>query len=338
MIKDNKKDLILALYSLPGVLIIYIIGFIFNNAIFASIVAGGAVTAGYGANKKILKYPFAPMIIAVLGMSMCTALGSLLGQFYFWYMLVCILLACLATCVGTVDQNAWWIVLQWSIAFFVGGYYSGDLYAALHRGILILAGGLFQSVCIIFLIKKSSFERSIGNPGKMLIIFKNIYEDIDKKIHFHITIIYTALTILVCFFFITIFDIKYYYWAVMTALVILKPDFIDTLKKASLRLLGTFLGIIIADLLILWFPSKYIMVFEILASLYVCYVFANHRYAILSTFLTITTVLMFAINGSSGNEIAIDRFIATSVGGISAILIMSLSLLPIKFLKNKNQQ
>ncbi|CVK16957.1 Fusaric acid resistance protein-like [Apibacter mensalis] len=336
MLSDNKKDFILALYSLPGILIIYSIGFIFNNIIFASIVAGGAVTAGYGANKKILKYPFAPMIIAILGMSICATLGSLLGHFYFWYILCCVLLACLATCVGAIDQNAWWIVLQWSIAFFVGGYYVGDIYAAMHRGILILAGGLFQSVCIIFLIEKSSFKRNISSPGKMLIIFKNIYEDIDKKIHFHMSIIYTALTILVCFFFITIFDIKYYYWAVMTALVILKPDFIDTLKKASLRLLGTFLGIILADLLIFWFPSNYIMTFEILVSLYVCYVFANHRYAILSIFLTITTVLMFAINGSSGNEIAIDRFIATSVGGISAILTMSLSLLPIKFLKNKN--
>lgn len=336
MLKDYKKDLIIALYSLPGILIIYSFGFIFNNIIVASIAAGGAVTAGYGANKKILKYPFAPMIIAVLGMSICAALGSLIGHFYFWYIVCSVLLACLATCVGTIDQNAWWIVLQWSIAFFVGGYYVGDIYAALHRGVLILAGGLFQSICIIFLIEKSSFERNISNPEELLIIFKNIYEDIDKKIRFHMTIIYTALTILVCFFFITVFDIKYYYWAVMTALVILKPDFIDTLKKASIRLMGTLVGIVIATFLIWWFPSRYIMALEILISLYVCYVFANHRYAILSTFLTITTVLMFAINGSSGNEIAVDRLFATSIGGVSAILIMSLSLLHIRFLKSKN--
>ena len=331
--EKDKKDLTMALYCLPGILIIYSIGFIFKDLIYASIAVGGAVTAGYGANKKILKYPFAPMIISVIGMRVCAFLGSLIGHSYIGYMICCILLACLATCVGNINQTAWWIVLQWSIAFFVGGFYVGNVWSALQRGILILLGGLFQSVCIIFLIEKFSFQRNIIDPDNLLSIIKNIYENIDKKIRFHTTIIYAALAMIVCFLLIHIFNIKYYYWVIMTALVILKPDFIDTLKKASIRLLGTFIGFLIAYGLIRWNSSKYSMVIEIIISLYLCYVFANRKYAIFTIFLTISTVLMFSINGSSGEEIAMERLISTSIGGISAILIMSLSFLHLKKIK-----
>lgn len=322
--EETKKDLLIALYSLPGILIIYIVGFMCNNIIYASIAASGAVTAGYGANKKILRYPFAPMIIAVIGMSLCAGLGSISGNYYIIYVIGSMFFACLCSLVGLIDQNAWWILLQWAIAYFVAGYYAGNLYSAVHRCCLIMVGGLFQCACIIFLLRKFSFHRNIIQPKNMAKILKNIYEDIDKKIRFHAAAVYAALTIFICFIFIYFFKIQYYYWATMTALVILKPDFMDTFKRAKNRLLGTFIGIVIATGLVLLNSSKYVMTAEIIVSLYLCYVFSNQTYAILTTFITISAVLMFSFTGKPELEIAFDRIIATAIGGFSAIIIMAI--------------
>ncbi len=328
--EETKKDLMIALYSLPGIIIIYAVGLYFDSIIYTSIAAGGAVTAGYGANKKILKYPLAPMFIAVIGMSICAWIGSLTGHFFPLYILGSMMFASLCALVALIDQNAWWIVIQWAIAFFVAGYYAGDMHAATQRAFFILIGGLFQCLCIIFLLRKLSFHRNIMKPKNILRILKNIHQNIDKKIRFSAAAVYAFLTVFLCFVFIYLFKVEYYYWATMTAVLILKPDFVNTFQRVKNRLIGTFAGIMIATGLVLIDSSKYVMAAEIIISLYLCYAMANQSYAILTTFITISAVLMFAINGTPEKLVAVNRILATAIGGISALLVMTLSLFYMK--------
>ncbi|WP_433977520.1 hypothetical protein [Erwinia sp. E_sp_B01_9] len=47
---------------------------------------------------------------------------------------------------ANVDNSAWWMVLQWSIAYLVSGCYAGSLEHAADRAALTGAGGLLQMV------------------------------------------------------------------------------------------------------------------------------------------------------------------------------------------------
>lgn len=321
---QTRKDFILAFYCLPGIVLIYVFGLLFFDVIHTSIAAGGAVAAGYGANKKLVHFPFAPMLIAVIGMGLMTYLGSWLGHYFVAVVCIGMALASLCALVALVDSNAWWIILQWAISFFLASYYAHDSYVALTRTALVLLGGLFQTGTVMFLLRKTALRRNIIHPRNIRIIIHSIHKNIDKKIRFDAAAVYAAMAMFICFVFISVFRIDYHYWASMTVLLILKPDFKNTLSRAQNRLLGTFFGILLATGITLTTTSPIILGAAILISLYFCYALCNQPYAILTTFITVSTVLMFSIEGSSEWKIAMDRIIATSVGGISALMVMTL--------------
>lgn len=333
--EQTRKDFIVAFYCLPGIILIYAIGTLFFDQVYTSIATGGAIAAGYGANKKLVHFPFAPMLIAVIGMGLMTYLGSWLGHYFIAVVCISMMLASLCALVALVDLNAWWIILQWSISFFLAGYYADDNYVALSRTVLVLFGGLLQTVCVMFLLRKTAVRRNIINLRNIRIIIHSIHKNIDKKIRFDAAGIYAALAMCICFVFISMFNIAYHYWASMTVLLILKPDLKNTLSRAQNRVLGTFLGIFLATTLTLLTLSPMIIGLIILVSLYLCYALCNQPYAILTTFITISTVLMFSINGTAEWTIAIDRIIATSVGGVSALISMTIRAFFLKIMNLK---
>ncbi|WP_392566115.1 FUSC family protein [Utexia brackfieldae] len=336
--ESTKTDLIMALYCLPGIILIYIIGLNYLGLLPTSIAASGAVTVGYGANKKLVDLPFAPMFIAIIGMSITTFLGSVLGHYYLALVIVGMLMGALCSLVGLVDASAWWIIVQWAIGFFVAGYYADSFSVATQRASLILLGGLFQAVCIMLLLQKTNFERNTIKLHDIRCMMLRIHHDFDKKIRFNAASIYGALAILLCFGLTHIFYIPYNYWAAITVLVILKPDFKNTLLRTSQRLLGTFLGIVLATALSIATSSNVIIVIEIILSLYLCYALFNHAYAVLTTFMTLSVVLMFSISGVPETQLALDRILATLIGGISALVTMTLRSLYLRLLSAKGKR
>lgn len=334
---QTRKDFILAFYCLPGIALIYILGLLLWDVEHASIAAGGAVAAGYGANKKLVHFPFAPMFIAVIGMSVMTYLGSWLGQYFIVVVCVGMLLGALCALIALVDINAWWILLQWAISFFLAAYYAHDTYTAIIRTLLILLGGLTQTGIMMFLLRKTALRRNIIHPRNIRIIIHSIHKNIDKKVRFDAAGIYGALAMLICFAFISLSQIHYHYWASMTVILILKPDFKNTLSRAQNRLTGTFVGILLATGITLFNLSFSTLGLVTLGALYFCYALCNQQYAILTVFITVATVLMFSMEGTSSWYIAVDRIIATSVGGISALIVMIFRAMVLMVIQQMNK-
>jgi uncharacterized membrane protein YccC len=115
------------------------------------------------------------------------------------------------------------------------------------------------------------------------------------------------------------------YWIPLTALLVLKPDFVATFTRGAARLLGTMLGAVLTTLLVsLLAPTNALLVIldAIMAYLAFSVLFVN--YAIFSMFLTMETVFLLTFVTPQPLMTAADRAIDTAVGGVLALLIYAL--------------
>lgn len=130
--------------------------------------------------------------------------------------------------------------------FFLAAYYVDDQYIAIIHTLLLLISGLWKTGIMMFLLCKTALRRNLIHPRNICIIVHSIRKNLDKKIRFDTAGIYSALAMLICFAIIALTNIHYHYWATMTVILILKPDFKNTLMRAQNRLIGTFFGILLA--------------------------------------------------------------------------------------------
>ena len=115
------------------------------------------------------------------------------------------------------------------------------------------------------------------------------------------------------------------YWIVLTALLVLKPDFAATFARGVARTLGTMLGAVLTTLVVsLLAPNNTILVIldGIMAFLSFSVLFAN--YAIFSAFITTETVLLLTFVIPQPLMTTAYRAIDTTIGGILALLIYAL--------------
>ncbi|MEO8972443.1 MAG: FUSC family protein [Ktedonobacteraceae bacterium] len=115
------------------------------------------------------------------------------------------------------------------------------------------------------------------------------------------------------------------YWIVLTALLVLKPDFIATFARGVARTLGTMLGAVLTTLVVsLLVPNNTVLVIlvGIMAYLAFSVLFAN--YAIFSAFITTETVLLLTFVIPQPLMTTAYRAIDTTIGGILALLIYAL--------------
>ncbi len=115
------------------------------------------------------------------------------------------------------------------------------------------------------------------------------------------------------------------YWIVLTALLVLKPDFTATFARGVARTLGTMLGAVLTTLLVsLLVPNNTILVIldGIMAFLAFSVLFAN--YAIFSVFITTETVLLLTFVIPGPLMTTAYRAVDTAIGGILALLIYAL--------------
>ncbi len=115
------------------------------------------------------------------------------------------------------------------------------------------------------------------------------------------------------------------YWIVLTALLVLKPDFTATFARGVARTLGTMLGAVLTTLVVsLLVPNNTILVIlvGIMAYLAFSVLFAN--YAIFSMFITTETVLLLTFVIPQPLMTTAYRAIDTTIGGILALLIYAL--------------
>ena len=115
------------------------------------------------------------------------------------------------------------------------------------------------------------------------------------------------------------------YWIPLTALLVLKPDFVATFTRGAARLLGTMLGAVLTTLLVsLLAPTHTLLVILDAVMAYLAFSVLYVNYAIFSMFITMETVFLLTFVTPQPLMTVADRAVDTAIGGLLALLIYTL--------------
>jgi uncharacterized membrane protein YccC len=111
------------------------------------------------------------------------------------------------------------------------------------------------------------------------------------------------------------------YWIPLTVLIVLRTDFASTFTRGLARLLGTILGALLAALLASFLaPTQGLLIIFVATSAYLAFSFLFANYAIFSVFITMEVVFLLAFVIPQTSTTALDRAIATIIGGGLALI------------------
>ncbi|MBS1855944.1 MAG: FUSC family protein [Acidobacteria bacterium] len=110
------------------------------------------------------------------------------------------------------------------------------------------------------------------------------------------------------------------YWAAMTAVIVLRPDFITTLSRGVLRLAGTFLGLALTTAIFtLLAPAPPAQILFVAAFMFAMRFAGGANYGLFVVPLTGLVVLLFALSGVTPEHVIVPRGLNTLAGGIIAL-------------------
>lgn len=110
------------------------------------------------------------------------------------------------------------------------------------------------------------------------------------------------------------------YWVPLTILVVLRPDFTTTFERASMRLIGTIIGLLLATGLLHWIPGGDWYSIALVAVFFFGMRLAGPANLWLSAVaLSALVVVLLAIAGIPPHATVVERGVATLIGGALAI-------------------
>jgi uncharacterized membrane protein YccC len=109
-------------------------------------------------------------------------------------------------------------------------------------------------------------------------------------------------------------------WIALTVILVLRPDFASTFTRGVGRVAGTVGGAILASVIVAFHPSA--AAYIVLAILFAGLAFAlfNVSYALFSVAITGYIVYLLALGGAPEYASAVDRVVATLLGGLLALV------------------
>ncbi len=111
------------------------------------------------------------------------------------------------------------------------------------------------------------------------------------------------------------------YWIPMTIAIVLRPDFSATFSRGVLRLIGTFVGVVLATGLFHVLPrSIYPHILVIAALMFIVRCFGGANYGVFATVITALVVFLISLSGVAPGPVIAARTLNTAIGGAIALL------------------
>ncbi|WP_183096590.1 FUSC family protein [Gibbsiella quercinecans] len=326
-----QQDMLLGLCCLPAIIVIYLVGFALDRVPAASVVASGALTLAFGANKTWGGSAFSLLITTTFGLAFSSWLGCLTGNVLPLYIAGAMLYAGVYVTMANVDSSAWWMLLQWAIAYLVSGYFAGSAEHAAARAAMTGGGGLLQMLFLALVFRRYGFHRQDFSPRSWLRFLRITTSKYKRKIHLQWSIFYALLTMCLALSTVELFHLKNGYWAGMTLLFCLRNNYKDTVARVQARVLGTLMGSILAAALIAYWHSPLLLVSGFILFGYIAFTFSysliSKSYFIFTFFVTLMVVFMISSLGFSQVDVATHRLESTALGGMFAIFAVMMTRL-----------
>jgi hypothetical protein len=302
------------------------------------VAGGGAFTIGFGANQRIADSRLIPMIAAIFGCSTAALAGSVAGHRDYWLVIAAAVSAFIYGVLTARNAGLSWVGQQASVALLVASAFPTELKPALVRAGLIAAGGTVQ------LLITTIGLRLIPNLRKDLLslavsVVGTVYDQDQQALVRRIrelprslqpltagaALEYSLRLVLTVTIGTEIYrrlGMQSGYWIPMTALLVQRPAFAETLVRATLRVLGTLAGAWLCSLLIAHVaPSPPVL--AIGAALFALLAFATNsvNYGLFAACLTAYIVFLLSLNLIPGPVIAHRRAWCTLLGGLIALVV-----------------
>ena len=298
---------------------------------------GGALTIGFGANQRIGDSRVVPMLLAMVAMGVATLAGTVVGHRGFALLVASGIAAGVYGVLTIRNAGLAWVGQQASIALFVASAFPSGPRAAMMRAGLTMAGGAVQ------IVLTSAGLRAMPELRKDLLeaprsLYASLYErrrdlllrlrhlpdalpEPDRK---------AAATYALRLMVTVVLGSELYrklglqsgYWVPMTALIVQKPAFYETLTRGLLRVAGTLAGATLGTVMLVHVPLGNWW-FAGLATFFAFWSFVTIgvNYGLYALCLTSYLVFLLSLNQVPGPEIAHRRFWCTAAGAGIALLI-----------------
>jgi hypothetical protein len=308
-----------ALLCLPALALTMGYGLFTGDHVASSVAVGGALAVGFGSVHAFTRWRWATMVLAAAGMSISTFVGSIAGNDEIAFMAVAAAWAAACAIFASIEFGAWWIVLQWSVALFVAGYYPADLIGAGERAALVLAGGVLQIACVTIGWRLEGGAPPAAAHHSLRRVRKTLRLVRKGKLPTLRHAVRAGASVALASAIVHWLALPNGYWAPMTALLVLKPQLRATRTRGLERLVGTLAGAGVAGLISLAAPSGAALLVLTLAAAWFAYGLQRSDYVVFTVAITATIVFVLAVDHTSELLTAWHRLLATILGGVLAL-------------------
>lgn len=289
------------------------------------VAAAGAFSTGLGALQRIRGSCLIPMLLAAAGIALSTFFGMVLGHQSLAFVFVAGLWAAVYALLTAIKGGTSWVGLQCGVFLLVASAFHSTPRGSLERCGLILGGGLLQTLIAVLLLhspwgkwcpeEPAGPERGpASRPGSLrqcLCLRTPVC-----RYSLRMALVVMAAT--------EIFRHTNYisgYWIPMTTLLVVRPDFFQTLTRGVLRLAGTLIGAGIAGLIAREFhPSPPALAALIVFFAWWAYSLLSVNYALFTLNLTAYIVFLLALAGLPPAAVVDRRALFTLLGGALGLL------------------
>jgi len=325
-----KRTPVLGLQSMPAVALALVVGKLSGHASAGAIAAGAAFTIGFALFHEALASTLLSMTIVTLGLASGTLAGSLGAEVPALVLLLALIASVNYGLLAELGPTSSWIGQQCAVFVVIASYFPLGVHYAVGRAEMVLAGGALQMLFYTAFHLHRLHPRAIAaRPPviprlrkRALKMLQLIRDDLYWRSPMSSYIFRLLLAVGFSTAIYQRFHIRNGYWAPMTAILVLKPQWSSTLSRGIARLSGTLLGAGVALMLALWAPPFVWLTFALcLIAAWGCYATQAVNYALFSFSITLYIVFLFRFGGFSDRSAAHLRLLNTAIGGGIALAI-----------------
>jgi hypothetical protein len=333
----SEAHALLPMISSLGVAVCVFAGIVAGHPGAGLIAGGSAFTVGFGANQRIADSRIWPMIAATFATALSTFVGMLAGHHGFTLFFAAAAWGIVYALQTARATGISWVGQQATVFLLVASAFPTNLHGVLVRSSLTLAGGAIQIVIT------SAGMRLLPQLGQDLLhLSGSLYHSIaDRRretmlrlrdlpfalpaLRIDQTLVYAlrmAVTLMAGVELYRRLGVQSGYWIPMTALLVQKPRFFETVTRTAARIFGTLSGAVLASIFVTHAqPSTLWLAVLVTLAAFFAYVTNSVNYALFVAFLSAYIVFLLSLNQLPGPEIAHRRAYCTIAGGLIAIVL-----------------
>lgn len=321
----HKSEPLHALLCMPGLALPLIVGIHYGYPGTAALMVGGAQCVGFGSYQQPLFTRSGAMLAASFGIAISALVGALCRDSTVGLFVTTILWAVLYAFSNSISTATAWVGQQCCIFLVISAAAPNtpgtthDLFlSALLRGAGVLAGGLLQfSFLWIFRLwlpeAHTKFSRHDFDPTRFQLAF--LKEQLSPSSGTFQFALRMAVTAAVSIWVYRTQTWTSSYWIAMTALLLPKPEFVQTMARGLLRAAGTLIGAVLCTLIVVEFhPSGMWLAFYVLVFQAATYLLNTVNYGAFAVTLTGYICFVLAVAHQPPREVLLHRVMATLIG------------------------